>query len=67
MTRHAGETWVFRVEVPPGVRHGGRFVARILKHLLRTWGVKCTAVLEAPPEESAHACGEKRTCHESAG
>jgi hypothetical protein len=50
MTRHAGETWLFRVELPPGVRHGDRFVARILKHLLRAWGVRCVAVLEAPEE-----------------
>ncbi len=39
------ERWLFRVELPPDVTHGGRFMARLLKHLLRAWGVKCVAVL----------------------
>jgi hypothetical protein len=52
------ERWTFTVEPPPDVGdRGGRFVARLLKHLLRTWGVRCVAVLDAhqstPAERSA--------------
>jgi hypothetical protein len=39
-----GEPWVFTVRLPPDVRNPGRFVAAILKHLLRKWGVRCIAV-----------------------
>lgn len=46
MARTARETWTFRVELPADVANGGRFVARLLKHLLRAWGVRCTAVLD---------------------
>jgi hypothetical protein len=45
------ERWIFTIELPAGVANPGRFVARLLKHLLRCWGVRCTAVLEAPKEE----------------
>lgn len=35
------------MELPTDVRNTGRFVARLLKHLLRTWGVKCVALEES--------------------
>jgi hypothetical protein len=41
------EVWVFRVELPAGVEHGGRFMARLLKHLGRRWGVRCIALAES--------------------
>ena len=51
----ARETWVFRVQLPAGFANSGRFVARLLKHLLRSWDVKCTAVLDAPKDEPRRA------------
>jgi hypothetical protein len=42
-----GERWVFTVQLPAGVPNPGRFVARLLKHLLRTWDVRCLAVGES--------------------
>lgn len=44
------ETWLIRVHLPAGVVNGGRFMARLLKHLLRAWGVKCVALLDAAQE-----------------
>jgi hypothetical protein len=41
------QRWTFTFELPPDVRHGGRFVARILKHLKRVWGVRCVALDES--------------------
>jgi hypothetical protein len=29
------ERWTFTMELPAGVRHGGRFMARVLKHRSR--------------------------------
>jgi hypothetical protein len=43
----ARERWTFTVELPAGVRHGGRFVAGLLKHLRRAWGVRCIALDES--------------------
>jgi hypothetical protein len=45
----AGERWFLVLELPPDVPNAGRFVAKLLKHLLRTWNVRCRAVSE--PEE----------------
>jgi hypothetical protein len=39
-----GEPWIFTVRLPAGLPNPGRFVAVILKHLLRRWGVRCTAI-----------------------
>ncbi|HTU18790.1 MAG TPA: hypothetical protein VMG10_12080 [Gemmataceae bacterium] len=51
------ETWLFRVQLLPGLPNPGRFMGRLLKHLLRAWGVKCVATLDpssvAPVERSA--------------
>ena len=47
MNEPAGETWILTVRVPRDVQNAGRFVARLLKHLLRTWRVKCTALKES--------------------
>jgi hypothetical protein len=55
MATTSRETWTFTMQLPAGIGHGGRFVARILKHLLRTWGVKCVAVIAAPPEAAPPA------------
>jgi hypothetical protein len=44
----ARERWTFTVELPDGLPHPGRFVARLLKHLLRTWGVQVLAVRDEP-------------------
>jgi hypothetical protein len=51
MTRATRERWVFRVELPADVAHGGRFMAKLLKHLLRCWGVRCVAVLDIPADQ----------------
>jgi hypothetical protein len=45
------ERWVFTVELPANVGNSCRFVARLLKHLLRVWGVRATAIVEAPEEK----------------
>jgi hypothetical protein len=45
------ERWIFTLELPSGIDHGGRFVARILKHLLRAWGVRAVAIHAPAPEE----------------
>jgi hypothetical protein len=31
------ERWLLTLELPEGVPNPGQFVARVLKHLLRTW------------------------------
>jgi hypothetical protein len=41
------ERWLLTLELPPGLPNAARFVARVLKHLLRTWGVRCTAAGES--------------------
>jgi hypothetical protein len=38
------ERWILTVDLPATISNGGRFVARLLKHLGRVWGVKCVAV-----------------------
>jgi hypothetical protein len=53
VARAARERWTFTFELPANVTNGGRFVARILKHLLRVWGVKCVALRDAPPQPPA--------------
>ncbi len=52
--RPARERWTFTMELPAGVANGGRFVARVLKHLLRAWGVKCVALRDAEPAPPAN-------------
>jgi hypothetical protein len=47
------ECWTFTGEPATGSANGGRFVARVLKHLLRAWGVECVAIRDAPPAVSA--------------
>jgi hypothetical protein len=42
------EVWTIRIELPPGTDNPGRFVARLLKHLLRTWGCRCVALADEP-------------------
>jgi hypothetical protein len=36
------ERWIITVELPAG--KSGRFMARVLKHLGRVWGVRCRAL-----------------------
>ncbi len=43
----AGERWVLTLELPPGLPNPGRSMARLLKHLRRTWGIRCRAVGES--------------------
>lgn len=50
MTPPPRERWFFTLELPAGVDHPGRFVARVLKYLLRTWGVKATAIHATSPD-----------------
>jgi hypothetical protein len=38
MSRPPREVWTFTVELPPGVKNGGRYVAAVLKWLWRRWG-----------------------------
>ena len=33
-----------------GIGNTGRFVARLLKHLLRAWGIRCVALRETLPK-----------------
>jgi hypothetical protein len=42
------ETWLFRDQLPAG--SPPRYMASVLKWLWRRWGVKATAVLDAPPD-----------------
>jgi hypothetical protein len=46
MNRPARERWTFTVELPPGIANPGRYVAAVLKHIWRRWGVRATAVLD---------------------
>lgn len=41
------ERWIFTMQLPAGLANPGRFVARVLKHLLRTWGIRCSALEES--------------------
>jgi hypothetical protein len=41
------ERWTFTVELPADVGNGGRYAARILKWLWRTWRVRCTGLEES--------------------
>ena len=59
------ETWFLKVELPRDVANGGRYMARLLKHLLRTWGVKCVALLDTP-QESHHFAQDRRSDAETA-
>jgi hypothetical protein len=43
----ADERWVLTLEVPAGTDNAGRFVARLVKHLKRAWGIHCRAVGES--------------------
>lgn len=38
------EQWLLTIEPPAGMANTGRFMARLLKHLRRAWGVRCTAL-----------------------
>jgi hypothetical protein len=67
-----GERWVLTVQLPSGVPNPARFVARLLKHLLRAWGIPArphedavgaerrTAIgrTNAPPPEDAEEVGD---------
>jgi hypothetical protein len=44
MTKPARERWCFVFELPADVGNTGRFMAMILKHLLRVWRVRATAI-----------------------
>jgi hypothetical protein len=52
---------LFRVEVPSGVQHSGRLVARALKCLLRGFGLRAVATLEAPSETEPNLRFQSRT------
>jgi hypothetical protein len=41
--------WLFRVQLPAGISNPGRYMAAVLKFVWRRFGVKATAVLDAPP------------------
>jgi hypothetical protein len=43
----AERTWVFTFRLPKGIPNYPRFVARLLKHLKRVWGVRCVALQES--------------------
>jgi hypothetical protein len=43
----ARERWLLTLELPSRVPNAGRFVARLLKHLLGTWNIRCRAVAES--------------------
>jgi hypothetical protein len=45
-TKTPNETWTIRVQLPAGISNPGRYMARVLKHLLRSWRVRCVAVDE---------------------
>jgi hypothetical protein len=47
------ERWIFTFELPSDVTHPGRFVARVLKHLLRAWGIRATVIHAEPHLPSA--------------
>jgi hypothetical protein len=55
--RDSASTWTFKFRLPADVpvHRAGRFVARVLKYLLRTWGVKCVAVRDNPPADRVTA------------
>jgi hypothetical protein len=59
------ETWLLKVQLPANVQNSGRYMARLLKHLLRAWGVKCVALLDTPPE-SHKPIQDRRTENEPA-
>ena len=51
--REALLIWTITVRLPRDVANPGRFVARMLKHLLRVWGVRCVAIRDDPPKEES--------------
>ena len=53
------EKWVLTVTLPPGLPAPGRFMARVLKHLLRTWRVRCVALRESEELERLRQENEK--------
>jgi hypothetical protein len=55
------ETWLLKIELPANVGDRRRFVARMLKYLLRTWGVKCVALIDVPSAAMPTAPGEPIT------
>jgi hypothetical protein len=50
MTAPPPERWVFTFELPADLPHAGRYMAALLKHLLRRWRIRAVAVREAPPD-----------------
>ena len=48
--RRPRERWVFTIEPLPGKVPGVHRVRSALKVLLRSFGLRCVAVVEAPPE-----------------
>jgi hypothetical protein len=45
------ERWILTIDLPADVVNSGQVMARVLKHLLRTWGVRCTAIQEGEEEK----------------
>jgi hypothetical protein len=60
VNRSPRERWTFTFELPAGIEHSGRFVARLIKHLLRAWGVKATAIIENPPDGQSEPAAPSR-------
>jgi hypothetical protein len=63
VNRPAGERWTLTFELPADIRHGGRYMAVILKALWRRWCVRAVAVLEAPADPELEP-NEGSTPHE---
>jgi hypothetical protein len=53
------EVWLLQSQLPTGLWNSGRFVAHLLKHLLRTWGVRCVAIRD--PETPMPLCSRCRS------
>jgi len=57
------ERWTLTLELPPEASagdRGGRFMARLLKHLLRAWGCRCVAhaMQQEKPSQPETPAGE---------
>jgi hypothetical protein len=53
MSQQPAETWVFRFEPLPHEVPSVHRVRSVLKISLRKFGLKCTAILELPPDSSS--------------
>lgn len=45
------QTWTIQVKLPPDVVNPGRYMARVLKALLRQYRVRCIALKDGLPSE----------------